>query len=261
MDQEHASSTPSFGLENIGLDLADAGPEALHACRTQMKACALCKPPMIRAAMARKTWSAKRAECASSGDLGRTVLVATPGRAVLMRAAKASSAADSPTDRTFMDRTPTCKHTACSARVYSQLPFDPTPARPWAGSVQTLNWVTSNRASLATTTGLFLDPVLLPLLMRALLWRETQGAARGWLISTWRRAWRSFWRRAGMARIVRAGRNWPLALAVERRLIAAGDDRFCERFGKPAHVELGLGPGPASESLQSRTPASPRPGR
>jgi hypothetical protein len=142
--QEHAGGALSFWLQNIGLNFADAGLERLGACRTQMKARTLGKPLMIRAAMARKARSAKRAQCASANDLGRAAQAVTPCRAALVHAANAFSAPDPATDRTYMERAATCKNAAYvmrgvfSASAYSQLAYDPTRARPCAGSAQTL---------------------------------------------------------------------------------------------------------------------------
>src|SRR5262245_31603291 len=76
-----------------------------------MKACALCKPLVIRAAMARKTWSAKRAECAISSGCHAGPWDAGARRPTSRRAP------DSAAGRIFMERSARGKPTACAMRV------------------------------------------------------------------------------------------------------------------------------------------------
>jgi hypothetical protein len=72
MHQKHACGGAYCGLENIRLDVTDAGRKTSHVRRAQMMTCTLYKPIMVRTAVARKTRSAEPAECASPGDLGES---------------------------------------------------------------------------------------------------------------------------------------------------------------------------------------------
>jgi hypothetical protein len=72
MHQKHACGRPYCGLENIRLDVTDAGRKALHVRRAQKMACTFYQLIMVRAAIARKMRSAKRPECASPGDLAES---------------------------------------------------------------------------------------------------------------------------------------------------------------------------------------------